>query len=112
MTPPAEDDITGMTYEAALAELDTLITKLEGGSIALEEAIGAYERGAVLAKHCSDLLERTEQRVKQLVVSANGDIGERPLEIAESAVDIRPALMVHPPVRNAPSRIDPDDVPF
>jgi len=36
----AEDGITALTYEAALAELDTLITKLEGGSIALEEAIG------------------------------------------------------------------------
>jgi len=77
---PAEDDISTLTYEAALAELDTLITKLEGGSIALEEAIGAYERGAVLAQHCADLLERTEQRVNQLVVSANGGMGERPLE--------------------------------
>ena len=71
-TGSVEDDITALTYEAALAELDTLITKLEGGSIALEEAIGAYERGVMLAQHCSDLLERTEQRVKQLVVSASG----------------------------------------
>ena len=83
MTPtPAEDGITALTYEAALAELDTLIIKLEGGSIALEEAIGAYERGVVLAQHCADLLARTEQRVNQLVVSASGRIGERTLEAA------------------------------
>jgi exodeoxyribonuclease VII small subunit len=112
MTPPAEDDIAGMTYEAALAELDTLITKLEGGSIALEEAIGAYERGAVLAKHCADLLERTEQRVKQLVVSGDGSIGERPLDVAEPPATARPAASVQAPVRNATLRIDPDDVPF
>ena len=81
---PTEDDISAMTYEAALAELDALIGKLEGGSVALEEAIGAYERGAKLAQHCADLLERTEQRVSQLVVGADGGIGERPLEAAGS----------------------------
>ena len=110
----AEDGITALTYEVALAELDTLITKLEGGSIALEEAIGAYERGVVLAQHCADLLERTEQRVNQLVVSASGAIGERPLEVPPPApaAEERPALFPQPPVRTAPARIDPDDVPF
>ena len=119
MTPnPAEDDITALTYEAALAELDTLIVKLEGGSIALEEAIGAYERGVVLAKHCAELLERTERRVNQLVVSASGAIGERPLEMQDApssealAPEPRGASVAATPARQAPLRIDPDDVPF
>ncbi len=142
MTLEPEDDISALTYEAALAELDILITKLEGGSIALEEAIGAYERGAVLAQHCADLLERTEQRVNQLVVSANGGIGERPLEATGApppetrgvpviGTDARsmpaagaatrglpePAqgIRVAPAaaaVRSTTPRIDPDDVPF
>ena len=114
----SEDGITALTYEAALTELDTLITKLEGGSIALEEAIGAYERGVVLAQYCAELLERTEERVKQLVVSASGAIGERPLEAAgTSAPDafgapLPGAGLPSAPVRSAPPRIDPDDVPF
>jgi exodeoxyribonuclease VII small subunit len=114
MTPnAAEDDITALTYEAALAELDTLIVKLEGGSIALEEAIGAYERGVVLAQHCAELLARTEQRVNQLVVSASGSIGERPLEAPGAAPpEPRGASVSGPAVRAAPKRIDPDDVPF
>jgi exodeoxyribonuclease VII small subunit len=114
MTPnTAEDGITALTYEAALAELDTLITKLEGGSIALEEAIGAYERGVVLAQHCAELLARTERRVSQLVVSASGAIGERPLE-AESGPSSEPrgAAVTANPVRTPLPRIDPDDVPF
>jgi exodeoxyribonuclease VII small subunit len=114
MTPgSAEDGITGLTYEAALAELDTLIAKLEGGSIALEEAIGAYERGVVLAQHCAELLERTEQRVNQLVVSASGAIGERPLEAAGPPLpETRGAPVTATQVRTAVPRIDPDDVPF
>jgi exodeoxyribonuclease VII small subunit len=114
MTPnSAEDGITALTYEAALAELDTVIAKLEGGSIPLEEAIGAYERGVVLARHCAELLERTEQRVNQLVVSASGALGERPLEAAGAAAPDPPAAPVGATrVRPALPRIDPDDVPF
>ena len=107
---PTEDDISAMTYEAALAELDALIGKLEGGSVALEEAIGAYERGAKLAQHCAELLERTEQRVSQLVVGADGGIGERPLEAAGSPPELRSSLAPAAPARR-PS-IDPSDVPF
>ncbi len=108
---PVEDDIGAMTYEAALAELDALIGKLEGGSIALEEAIGAYERGAKLAQHCAELLERTEQRVSQLVVGADGGIGERPLETAGAPPEPRASsLGAAAPARRA--RIDPTDVPF
>ena len=114
MTPTAEDGITALTYEAALAELDTLITKLEGGSIALEEAIGAYERGVVLAQHCAELLARTERRVSQLVVSASGAIGERPLETtgAPASEEPRAAPVTANPARTPMPRIDPDDVPF
>jgi len=107
---PTEDDISAMTYEAALAELDALISKLEGGSIALEEAIGAYERGAKLAQHCADLLERTEQRVSQLVVGADGGIGERPLEAAPAQPELRASL--EPAAQRRATRIDPADVPF
>jgi exodeoxyribonuclease VII small subunit len=115
MTPTSpEDGITALTYEAALAELDTLITKLEGGSIALEDAIGTYERGVVLAQYCAELLERTEQRVKQLVVSASGAISERPLETAPvpAAETTRSPSSPVMPARSATLRIDPDDVPF
>jgi len=96
MSVASDADISAMTFETALGELDGLIEKLERGSIPLEEAIAAYERGARLAQHCATLLDRTEQRVNQLVVSGDGTVTERPLEAPE-------------PSR---TRISPDDVPF
>jgi exodeoxyribonuclease VII small subunit len=99
------DDITSLSYEAALGQLDALIDKLERGSIPLEEAIAAYERGAKLAQHCAALLDRTERRVNQLVVGADGAIAERPLE-----VDAAPAGETSP--RSRPPRPDPDEIPF
>jgi exodeoxyribonuclease VII small subunit len=68
----ADGDVAALTYEQALAELDTLIGRLEGGAVNLDEAIAAYERASRLAQHCADLLDRTEQKITQLVVGPSG----------------------------------------
>lgn len=65
-------DIAALTYEQALAELDTLIQRLEGGAVNLDEAIACYERASGLAQHCAELLDRTEQKITQLVVGPSG----------------------------------------
>jgi len=107
-------DVKDLTYELALAELDTLISKLEKGDVDLDEAIACYERGSRLAQHCAALLDRTEQKVTQLVVGGGGRLSEKPIEtvateIAEPAQPAR-ARAIDPPHR--PPAIDPDDVPF
>ncbi|HXA27172.1 MAG TPA: exodeoxyribonuclease VII small subunit [Candidatus Angelobacter sp.] len=67
-----DGDVAALTYEQALAELDGLIQRLEGGAVNLDEAIVAYERASRLAQHCADLLDRTEQKITQLVVGPTG----------------------------------------
>ncbi|RQH05716.1 exodeoxyribonuclease VII small subunit [Paraburkholderia dinghuensis] len=54
------------SYEAALAELDTLVARMEAGSLSLEESLAAYRRGAVLVKFCQQQLEKVEQQVRVL----------------------------------------------
>ena len=122
MSPTGADDIAGLTYEAALAQLDALIQKLEGGSIPLEDAISAYERGTRLARHCEELLDRTERRVTALMVGSDGRPAEAPLEIDAGAGDAPPPPPRAKPVtgglfapaerRPGPAPLDPDDVPF
>ena len=46
------DDIANMNFEDALAELDGIVRTLEGGTAKLDEFISAYERGALLRRHC------------------------------------------------------------
>lgn len=96
-------DISSLSYEAALAQLDALIQKLEGGSIALEDAIAAYERGTRLARHCEELLDRTERRVSALMVGADGRMTERPLEIEPSG-HAEPPAAVEPAPAPSPGR--------
>ncbi|HEV7677379.1 MAG TPA: exodeoxyribonuclease VII small subunit [Candidatus Dormibacteraeota bacterium] len=67
-----DGDIAALTYEQALAELDTLIQRLEGGAVNLDEAIAAYERASRLAQRCAELLDSTEQKITQLVVGPTG----------------------------------------
>lgn len=111
------EEIDGLSYERALGELDQIIERLERGAVALDEAIAAYERGARLAQHCSRLLDRTEQKVSQLVVGSGGRITEKPLDTertgAELPVVIPPGAPVAPvPGRRSQFDVDPDDIPF
>ena len=110
------DDIDSLSYERALAELDQIIERLERGAVALDEAIAAYERGARLARHCGELLDRTEQKISQLVVGAGGRVTEKPLEPGRETAD-PPMAPAGAPLVPIPGRlreldVDPDEIPF
>ncbi len=53
-------------YEAALAELEQLVARMEGGALSLEESLAAYRRGAALVAYCQQQLEKVEQQVRVL----------------------------------------------
>jgi exodeoxyribonuclease VII small subunit len=54
------------SFEDALAELETLVQTMESGSLALEQSLEAYRRGAQLVAYCRDNLARVQQQVKVL----------------------------------------------
>jgi len=59
-------DVNELSYEQAIAELETLVDQLEAEQLALEEALGLYERGQALGQRCALLLDQAELRVRQL----------------------------------------------
>jgi exodeoxyribonuclease VII small subunit len=81
-------EISKLTYEQALAELETLIKRLETGSIDLADSIATYERGAALAAHCGRLLAQTEQKVDRLVLDQDGEVGEQPFQAGEGSTGV------------------------
>ncbi len=54
------------TFEAALAELENIVTTMEGGQLPLKESLAAYKRGAELLQYCQSALQDAEQQVKIL----------------------------------------------
>jgi exodeoxyribonuclease VII small subunit len=54
-------------FEAALAELEKIVEKMEAGDQSLEEALKSFQRGIELARACQQGLKEAEQRVEKLV---------------------------------------------
>ncbi len=61
-----EKTVEELTYEEALAELEEIVSTLEGEQNRLEEAIKLFERGQALAARCGVLLEAAELKVRQV----------------------------------------------
>ena len=76
MTKKPETDSDVARFEAALAELEQIVGKLERGELKLEESLRLFERGVELTKACRTLLDGAELKVKQLL----GDGGAKPEE--------------------------------
>lgn len=79
----ANGDVAALPFEKALAELEAIVQKLEGGNVALEESIKIYERGEALKKRCETLLRDAEARVDKITLDARGKpSGTEPLDPA------------------------------
>ena len=78
--PDKTTDVSTMSFEDALAELERIVRGLESGQQKLEDAITAYERGAALRRHCESKLAEAEARVAAIVERADGTLATRPLE--------------------------------
>ena len=63
-TAPAASGPTPASYEAALSELESLVTAMEAGKMPLEGLLQGYKRGAELLGFCRSRLEAVEQQVK------------------------------------------------
>lgn len=66
-------DISGLSFEDALAQLETIVRNLEGGDSALDDAIASYERGAALKRHCETKLREAQVRVEKISLGADGN---------------------------------------
>ncbi|MBB4303899.1 exodeoxyribonuclease VII small subunit [Rhodobium orientis] len=75
-------DIAAMSFEKALAELETIVEKLERGDVPLAESIAIYERGEALKKHCDALLKAAEAKVEKIRTDGDGNpVGTEPLDV-------------------------------
>ncbi len=65
-------------FEAALAELEKLVEKMESGGQTLEEALQSFQRGVELTRLCQTGLKAAEQRV-EVLLQQNGAVTIEPL---------------------------------
>ena len=75
MTDPSIKD-----FEAAIAELETIVKKLEEGDLALEQSLALYERGVQLSRFCHAQLEQAERRIE--ILNERGELKSAPASFA------------------------------
>ncbi len=78
-------DISALSFDEALAELQRTVGELEQGGLPLERSIALYERGVALHERCAGLLTEAELRVQRLLERASGAI--EAVEATESQDD-------------------------
>lgn len=74
-------EISEMSFEAALDELEKIVAQLESGKAPLQESIAIYERGEALKRHCETLLKKAEARIEKITLAKDGaPAGTEPLD--------------------------------
>jgi len=66
-------------FEKALAELETVVERLEKGDLSLENSLKNFELGVALARSCQSALNNAQQRVEKLI-EENGQLSFEPFD--------------------------------
>ena len=67
-------------FEQALAELESLVQRLERGDVPLDEALKTFERGVALTRHCQACLQAAQQKV-EILLKRSGQPEVQPFEV-------------------------------
>jgi exodeoxyribonuclease VII small subunit len=77
------EDISQLSFEDALRDLDKVVEQLEAGKISLEESLQLLERGVALADFCETTLVKAEATIEQLVANSDGELVAHRLKYAD-----------------------------
>lgn len=67
-----------LTFEEALRRLESIVRRLEGGELSLEEALACFEEGVGLVRYCRKRLAVAEQKIQLLLEGEEGTVRSQP----------------------------------
>ena len=70
-------------FEAAIAELESIVKKLEEGELTLEQSLALYERGVQLSRFCHARLEEAERRIE--ILDERGELSAAPASLGSGS---------------------------
>ena len=79
---PVPAEISKLSFEEGLAELEDIVRRLEAGDASLEESIEIYTRGAQLKRHCETKLRTAEEKIEKIVLSPDGGVASEPADLS------------------------------
>lgn len=83
MTDPtaAPEDVSALSFEDALTELERIVRQLEEGKAKLDDAIRHYERGTALKRHCELKLREAREKVDRIAIAPDGTVSAEPARL-------------------------------
>ncbi|MBQ8660553.1 MAG: exodeoxyribonuclease VII small subunit [Alphaproteobacteria bacterium] len=70
------EDIKNLSFEESLAELETIIKKMESGDVKLSQSVEFYERGIALKNHCEDILKDAKLKIEKIQLKPISNDGQ------------------------------------
>ena len=80
----ATKKVENIEFEAAMARINEIVTKLEDKKLKLDESLALYEEGISLVGICKGKLDEAERRISILIPDENGEIAEKPFSVPEA----------------------------
>jgi len=68
-----KNDIGKLSFEQAIKELTSIVSRIEQGQIPLQDSLEQYERGMTLIKHCRGILQEAEKRIEKISEQENSE---------------------------------------
>lgn len=66
MAEAKSNDIGKLSFEEAIKELGSIVSRIEQGETPLQDSLEQYERGMALIKHCREILQKAEERIEKI----------------------------------------------
>lgn len=79
-------DSAGFDFEASLAKLESLVTRMEAGDMTLEESLKAFEEGVKLTRLCQETLGTAQQKV-QMLMQQQGKVSLKEMDFDDNNDD-------------------------
>ena len=77
-----QDKTPKLTFEAALAKLESIVETMEQGDVPLADLLGKYEEGTKLLRHCESRLKDAELKIEKLKKQKDGSVTTENFEAA------------------------------
>ncbi len=78
------EELKDLSFEDALAQLESIVRELESGRIKLDDAVSAYEKAVVLKQLCENKLQNARLKIEKIEVSPQGEIGTSEFIVPEA----------------------------
>jgi len=75
-----KNGIENLSFEESLKALEEIVEELDSGTIDLDKAVAAYEKGAQLKLHCEKKLKEAKLRIEKIEVSSNDEFSKKNID--------------------------------